>query len=104
MPLSTSWHFGNSRVASELRLRVEAKLGELIQQEQEAGRLAVSGGKRGYTGDTTLKDIGLTKMDSHRAQKVAEHQDLIGPAEKAHTTIQMQGVRIPFEEYSTQGN
>lgn len=43
---------------------------QLIKQEQGAGRLAVSGGKRGYTGDTTLKDIGLTKKDSHHAQKI----------------------------------
>ncbi|HUV56431.1 MAG TPA: hypothetical protein VMV84_04285 [Dehalococcoidales bacterium] len=50
---------------------------ELIKQEQEAGRLAIAGGKRGYTGVTTLKGYGLTKMDSSRAQKVFEHQDLI---------------------------
>lgn len=29
------------------------------------------------TGVTHLKDIGLTKMDSHRAQRVFEHQNLI---------------------------
>lgn len=64
--------------AAELRLRAEARLGELIQQEQEAGRLAIEGRpKKGNNGITFLKDIGLTKMDSMRAQRLAANQDLI---------------------------
>ena len=53
-------------------------LGELIKQEQEAGRLADKGQPKKCNTDVTfLKDYGLTRMDSHRAQQVAEHQDLI---------------------------
>jgi len=60
--------------------RTEAKLGELIKQEQEAGRLATSDSgrpKKGSTAGTLLKNYGLTKKDSHRAQKITEHKDLI---------------------------
>jgi N6-adenosine-specific RNA methylase IME4 len=64
--------------AGELRLRVEARLGELIKEEQEAGRLATEGRpNKGNTDVTFLKDYDLTKMDSSRAQKIAEYQDLI---------------------------
>ncbi|MCL0060665.1 hypothetical protein M1N88_02140 [Dehalococcoidia bacterium] len=65
--------------AAELRLLAEARLGELIKQEQEAGRLATEGQpKKGSTSGTfLLKDYGLTKQDSHRARKVYEHRDLI---------------------------
>lgn len=55
------------------------RLGELIQQEQEAGRLADKGQPKKCSTDGTLflKDYGLTRQDSSRAQRVAEHQDLI---------------------------
>ena len=58
---------------------LEAKLGELIKQEQEAGRLADKGQpkKCSIGGTLLLKDIGLTRKDSSRAQQIAEHQDLI---------------------------
>lgn len=66
--------------ASEIKLRAEARLGELIREEQEAGKLA-----KQDTGNPNLKcnhvvtlaDIGLTRMDSHRAQLVADNKDLI---------------------------
>lgn len=70
--------------AAELRLLVEARLGELIQLEQEVGRLATSvdslkqyRSNNNVTTVKNLKDYGLTKMDSSRAQKIARHQDLI---------------------------
>ncbi|MCL0060666.1 hypothetical protein M1N88_02145 [Dehalococcoidia bacterium] len=65
--------------AAELRLLAEARLGELIKQEQEAGRLSNRGrpGKYSTGGIFNLTDYGLTLQDSHRAQKVFEHQDLI---------------------------
>ncbi|MBA7663115.1 hypothetical protein ES703_71154 [subsurface metagenome] len=44
-----------------------------------------------------LKDYGLTWKDSHRAQQIANHQNLMGPDEKALTTIQIQGGKILFE-------
>ena len=63
----------------DLRLRTEARLGELIKIEQEAGRLADKGQPKKCSTDGTLflKDYGLTKKDSHRAQKIFVHQDLI---------------------------
>jgi hypothetical protein len=71
--------YRNAVKAGELRLKIEAKLGELIKQEQEAGRLASqnSGNRNLGNNVVTLKDYGLTKMDSYRAQKIAEHKDLI---------------------------
>lgn len=70
--------YGAAVGAAEVRLKAEARLGELIKIEQEAGRLATSDrSKMGNIGVTHLKDIGLTRMDSSRAQRVAEHQDLI---------------------------
>jgi hypothetical protein len=64
-----------------LRLKAEARLGELIKQEQAAGRLATG---KGITNKPTpnndvrgLKDYGLTWQDSSRAQQVYEHQDLM---------------------------
>jgi N6-adenosine-specific RNA methylase IME4 len=70
--------YRNAVKAGELRLQVEARLGELIQQEQEAGRLADKGRpNKCRTGATFLRDLGLTRDDSRRAQMVAEHKDLI---------------------------
>jgi len=70
--------YSNAVKAGELRLMLEAKLGELIKLEQKAGRLATSNrSKMGNIGVTHLKDIGLTKMDSSRAQQIFDHQDLI---------------------------
>jgi hypothetical protein len=64
-------------------LKVEAKLGELIKLEQETGRLLTQmKALKQYAPSTTdgrrtLKDYGLTYKDSSRAQKMAEHKDLI---------------------------
>ncbi len=70
--------------AGELRLLAEARLGELIRQEQAAGRLAIGKNNlKQYRNDTDvisvkhLRDYGLSLKDSERAQKVAEHKDLI---------------------------
>jgi N6-adenosine-specific RNA methylase IME4 len=75
-----------AKKAGELKLYAEARLGELIKIEQDAGRLAVQGhnqhslGSRSDATTTkvkTLADYGLTKDDSHRAQELAEHKDVI---------------------------
>jgi len=55
-------------------------LGELIKQEQEAGRLRsqTDGKSRGRIDATpSLKDYGLNKTDSSRAQRIFAYQDLI---------------------------
>lgn len=56
-------------------------MGELIGQEQAAGRLASQKSGRPNKSDTggrlILKDIGLNEQDSHRAQLVATHPELI---------------------------
>lgn len=51
-----------------------------MNKEQEAGRLASSGSYHGNQYQvgtnnvvTTLKDYGLTQMESSRAQQLAEH-------------------------------
>ncbi len=64
---------------SGLRLRVEARLGELIRQEQEAGRLATkdSGNRNLPNNVVRLKDYGISWMDSSRAQKVLDNISLI---------------------------
>ena len=61
--------------AGELRLMAEARLGELSSQQIKHGGDRRS--KNQGNINVTLKDIGLSKMDSQRAQKVAAHQDLI---------------------------
>lgn len=68
--------FDMGRKAGELRLYAEARLGELIKQEQEAGRLAMSGRPNKGNNDVTfLEDYNLTKMESSRAQELAEHKE-----------------------------
>ena len=73
--------FENAIKAGELRLLAEARFGEMIKQEQEAGRLAVSGDNQHSIGSnnvvTTLKDYGISRIESSRAQKIYEHRDLI---------------------------
>jgi N6-adenosine-specific RNA methylase IME4 len=70
-----------SKKAGELRLYAEARLGELIKAEQEAGRLATGksvANKSTPNNDVRgLKDYGLTWQDSSRAQQLAEHKDII---------------------------
>lgn len=70
--------------AAEIRLRAEARLGEIIREMQERGELAT--GKeflkqnRNTTDGITVKtlnDIGLSPNDSSRAQQVTDNQDLI---------------------------
>ncbi len=60
------------------------KQGELIKQEQVAGRLASQsnsgtqyGSNNNVTPITTLKDLGITKIESSRAQEVDEYKELI---------------------------
>jgi len=73
--------FENAIKAGELRLLAEARFGEMIKQEQEAGRLAVSGDNQHSIGTdnvvSTLKDYGISWKESSRAQKIYEHRDLI---------------------------
>lgn len=47
----------------------------LIKQEQDAGRLASQGGDRQSNNVVTLKDYGITKMESSRAQRLAETRE-----------------------------
>ena len=77
------------------------RLGELIKQEQEAGRLATKGQpKKSRNGAILLlKDYGLTHDDSHRAQKIFVHQDLISVVvakaiEAADTPTRKDGVIV----------
>ncbi len=66
--------------AGEFRLKVEARLGELIQAEQKAGKLrSPADGKSRYSTSAIpkLKDYGLTATDSSRAQQIADHKELI---------------------------
>jgi hypothetical protein len=75
--------YRNAVKAGELRLKLEAILGEQIKREQEAGRLATQDSgrrKKCATNGTlikTLSDYGLDRHESSRAQKIAEHKDLI---------------------------
>jgi hypothetical protein len=62
-----------TNIAGELKLYAEARLGELIKSEQEAGRLSTGGNPHkdfnGYNDVTvkTLSDYNLTKQDSFHA-------------------------------------
>ena len=69
--------------ASDIQHQAEARLGELIREEQAAGKLRTQkDGKRNLPNSpesnngVTLKDIGLTKMDSSRAQLVSDNREL----------------------------
>lgn len=71
-----SCEIGNA--ATQLQFMTEARLGELIQEEQQAGRLAKQSGNRNLPNNVVrLKDYGLTWQDSSRAQRLAEHKELI---------------------------
>jgi len=59
-----------------LKLYMEARLGELIKIEQDEKRLGTTSNNN-VTGMKTLKDYGLTKMESSRAQELAENKDII---------------------------
>lgn len=68
----------NELAAMRVRLRAERRLGELVQQEQEAGRLATAKGdvnqhKRASSTTTpsTLADLGIPRDRSARAQALA---------------------------------
>ena len=65
--------------AAELRLRAEARLGELIREMQERGELASQDtGNRNLSNTTvTLNDIGLSKIESSRFQQVADAKERI---------------------------
>jgi len=71
--------FENAIKAGELRLLAEARFGEMIKQEQEAGRLASqdTGNRNLPDNVVSLKDYGISWKESSRAQKIYEHRDLI---------------------------
>jgi N6-adenosine-specific RNA methylase IME4 len=74
-----------AKKAGELKLYAEARLGELIKIEQDAGRLATQAkhpgsfvsSPNGTNVIQTLADYGLDKKDSYHAQQLAEHKDII---------------------------
>jgi hypothetical protein len=72
--------------AGEIKLKVEARLGELIIAEQEAGRLAKQGQPKKGNNAVTLISVGLSKMDSQRAQMVANNKELISAVVEAATS------------------
>ena len=63
----------NEIAAMRIRLRAERRLGELIEREQEAGRLATqsTGGHREVSSMTTLGELGIGRDRSARAQELA---------------------------------
>jgi hypothetical protein len=61
----------NELGAMRVRLRAERRLGELIQAEQEAGRLAGRGQPKENSSATRLSDLGIPHDRSARAQKLA---------------------------------
>ncbi len=81
MSLFPFYAHGVAVKAAAIKLKIEARLGELIRSEQEAGRLATQGdiGKQRCSprGTSTLKEVGLTRKDSMRAQMVADNKNLI---------------------------
>ncbi len=56
-----------------IRIRAERRMGELIDREQVAGRLASqnTGGHREVSSVATLQDIGIPRDRSARAQELA---------------------------------
>lgn len=73
--LTVKWFL---RLNSSHYVKQEDWLGELIKAEQEAGRLAISGRPNKGNNDVTfMADYGLTKIESSRAQELAEHKDII---------------------------
>lgn len=61
--------------AGRIRLEAEARLGELLEVNiaHQGGRPAGNGSTVG----TVLKDFGIEKHESHRAQKIAAYRELI---------------------------
>jgi len=51
--------------AAEVKLRAERRAGKILQEMRERGELASHGGSRSHDAMLTLKDIGLTKDQSH---------------------------------------
>jgi hypothetical protein len=49
------------------------RLGELIAQEQKAGRLATKGHPEQMSSTATLADLGIPRDRSARAQKLARY-------------------------------
>lgn len=64
----------NEVAAMRIRLRAERRLGELIEQEQEAGRLATKGETKQpgrMSTPTTFAELGIPRDRSARAQELA---------------------------------
>jgi P4 family phage/plasmid primase-like protien len=72
----------------------EARLGEIIREAQAAGKLAKQGIDKDdkIKGNTivTLKDIGLTKMDSSREEAPEPSGDTIGDIQKKENIVALQ--------------
>lgn len=66
------WAYQAAVKAGELRLLAESRLGELLGQEirHKGGRP-----KNGYNDVTVLRNLGLSNIESHRAQRVARYKD-----------------------------
>ena len=57
----------------EIRLRAERRCGELIREQQESGEIESRGGDRKTkSSGTTLNDIGITRDQSSKFQKLAD--------------------------------
>lgn len=64
--------------AEEAQRRIEQRIGELIQAEREAGRLATHGGDQGeMQGCTSLSDVGLDRRDAADFAAMANHADVL---------------------------
>jgi hypothetical protein len=76
----------HSKMTPVLRLLMEARLGELIKQEQDAGRLASqdTGNRNLPDSVVSLKDYGISWKESYHAQALAEHKDIIAENNLLH--------------------
>lgn len=87
-------HVEAERKAPEVRLRAERRLGELVQQEQEAGRLATAKGEvnpgsrmvSSPSTPSTLADLGIPRDRSARAQATPADARRSGGHAKADTS------------------
>jgi N6-adenosine-specific RNA methylase IME4 len=61
--------------ATEIRLRAERRAGELLREMAERRERATEGERKGFTEKPLLADLGVTKTQSHRWQKLADLDD-----------------------------